>query len=315
MRIKKFVDEDMIRLIRRVKRELGPEAVIVSTSRLDDGRSELVAAVEDDEIDFSDAAGMQVYPAGYNDNRIRERLDYHEVSTAARSDLLARCRQYAASAGENDDIKILTAVFDRLFARYNILDTRCPVKVFTGIQGSGKTTALVKTAALAKFRGLSAALISTDGLRAGANSQLQSFAGILGAKFRFVRKNEHLAAAIKEAQAGHDLVLIDTPGFNPFVSAERERLRELLDIADGEAVLALEAGYNAPDAREAAAIYASLGAKNLLPTKLDLCRRIGGFLSAATEEGFNLGWASVSGSLSNGLAAVDNAVLARLVLA
>ncbi len=78
MRIKKFVDEDMIRLIRRVKRELGPEAVIVSTSRLDDGRSELVAAVEDDEIDFSDAAGMQVYPAGYNDNRIRERLDYHE---------------------------------------------------------------------------------------------------------------------------------------------------------------------------------------------------------------------------------------------
>ena len=132
MRIKKFVDEDMIHLIRRVKRELGPEAVIVSTSRLDDGRSELVAAVEDDEIDFSDAAGMQVYPAGYNDNRIRERLDYHEVSTAARSDLLARCRQYAASAGENDDIKILTAVFDRLFARYNILDTRCPVKVFSG---------------------------------------------------------------------------------------------------------------------------------------------------------------------------------------
>lgn len=46
MRIKKFVDEDMIRLMRRVKEELGPEAVIVSTSQSEDGRSELVAAVE-----------------------------------------------------------------------------------------------------------------------------------------------------------------------------------------------------------------------------------------------------------------------------
>lgn len=52
MRIKKFVDEDMIRLMRRVKEELGPEAVIVSTSQSEDGRSELVAAVETDEIEL-----------------------------------------------------------------------------------------------------------------------------------------------------------------------------------------------------------------------------------------------------------------------
>ena len=56
MRIKKFVDEDMIRLMRRVKEELGPEAVIVSTSQSEDGRSELVAAVETDEIEFADGA-------------------------------------------------------------------------------------------------------------------------------------------------------------------------------------------------------------------------------------------------------------------
>ena len=63
MRIKKFVDEDMIRLMRRVKEELGPEAVIVSTSQSEDGRSELVAAVETDEIEFADGAEPAVYAA------------------------------------------------------------------------------------------------------------------------------------------------------------------------------------------------------------------------------------------------------------
>lgn len=77
MRIKKFVDEDMIRLMRRVKEELGPEAVIVSTSQSEDGRSELVAAVETDEIEFADGAEPAVYAAAYSDNLIRERLDYH----------------------------------------------------------------------------------------------------------------------------------------------------------------------------------------------------------------------------------------------
>ena len=93
MRIKKFVDEDMIRLMRRVKEELGPEAVIVSTSQSEDGRSELVAAVETDEIEFADGAEPAVYAAAYSDNLIRERLDYHcllYTSPSPRDGLLSR---------------------------------------------------------------------------------------------------------------------------------------------------------------------------------------------------------------------------------
>lgn len=139
MRIKKFVDEDMIRLMRRVKEELGPEAVIVSTSQSEDGRSELVAAVETDEIEFADGAEPAVYAAAYSDNLIRERLDYHEADAAVRARLLALCREEAAAGGEKDDVRILTAVFNRLFAAYDLLDRKNPVKVFAGLQGSGKT--------------------------------------------------------------------------------------------------------------------------------------------------------------------------------
>lgn len=100
----------MIRLMRRVKEELGPEAVIVSTSQSEDGRSELVAAVETDEIEFADGAEPAVYAAAYSDNLIRERLDYHEADAAVRARLLALCREEAAAGGEKDDVRILTAV-------------------------------------------------------------------------------------------------------------------------------------------------------------------------------------------------------------
>lgn len=314
MRIKKFVDEDMIRLMRRVKEELGPEAVIVSTSQSEDGRSELVAAVETDEIEFADGAEPAVYAAAYSDNLIRERLDYHEADAAVRARLLALCRKEAAAGGEKDDVRILTAVFNRLFAAYDLLDRKNPVKVFAGLQGSGKTAALVKTAALACRKGIACTLISADGVRAGANAQLKSLAAVLSADFLAAREPEQLAAAVAGAEKGR-LVLVDTPGTNPFLDSERERLSALLKAAGGETVLTLDAGYNACDAGEAAALFASLGADCLLPTKLDLCRRIGGVLTAALKGGFKLGRASVSASMANGLSEFDGPSLARLLLA
>ena len=122
------------------------------------------------------------------------------------------------------------------------------------------------------------------------------------------------SAAVAGAEKGR-LVLVDTPGTNPFLDSERERLSALLKAAGGETVLTLDAGYNACDAGEAAALFASLGADCLLPTKLDLCRRIGGVLTAALKGGFKLGRASVSASMANGLSEFDGPSLARLLLA
>lgn len=315
MRIKKFVDEDMFRLMRRVKDELGSEAVIVSTSQLADGRSELVAAVETDDIGFAAGGEAEIYSAAYNDSFIRERLDYHETGAAAKARLLALCRQEAAAVGSRDDLKILTSVFNRLFAYFDILNTKNPVKVFAGAQGSGKTTALVKTASMAKMKGLSCALVSADGVRAGADAQLRLFAGILEADLQSAAQPDKLAAAVDKARRNNSLVLVDLPGLNPFAENERRRLAEFAAAAGGETIMTMDAGYNAYDASEAARLFAEVGASCLLPTKLDLCRRIGGVLTAAAEGGFRLGWASVSANMGNGLAKFDAPSLAGLLLA
>lgn len=181
-------------------------------------------------------------------------------------------------------------------------------------RAAAKPAALVKTAALACRKGIACTLISADGVRAGANAQLKSLAAVLSADFLAAREPEQLAAAVAGAEKGR-LVLVDTPGTNPFLDSERERLSALLKAAGGETVLTLDAGYNACDAGEAAALFASLGADCLLPTKLDLCRRIGGVLTAALKGGFKLGRASVSASMANGLSEFDGPSLARLLLA
>ena len=104
---------------------------------------------------------------------------------------------------------------------------------------------------------------------------VESLAAVLSADFLAAREPEQLAAAVAGAEKGR-LVLVDTPGTNPFLDSERERLSALLKAAGGETVLTLDAGYNACDAGEAAALFGF--ARRGLPAadQLDLCRRIGG---------------------------------------
>lgn len=117
MRIKKFVDEDMIRLMRRVKEELGPEAVIVSTSQSEDGRSELVAAVETRRNRICGRCRTCGLRGGLQRQPDPRTAGLSLKLTRVRARLLALCREEAAAGGEKDDVRILTAVFNRLVCR------------------------------------------------------------------------------------------------------------------------------------------------------------------------------------------------------
>ncbi|MGB5938008.1 MAG: flagellar biosynthesis protein FlhF, partial [Rhodanobacter sp.] len=62
MKIKRFVAPDMRQAMREVREEQGPEAVILSTRRLDEG-IELVAAIDYDESLVREAARHGAPPA------------------------------------------------------------------------------------------------------------------------------------------------------------------------------------------------------------------------------------------------------------
>ena len=305
MRLKNFTAPDMPTALAQVREVLGADAVIVSQEKNAAGQIELTAAVEDaDEISFNRDERVEVKPARwkYDDGRLRESLDYHGVLDIVKERILAGCRKMSVEANIRDDKELLTHCFAQMFHFQDILDCRQPVKLFMGVPGSGKSTAIAKTATQAKIQKLSACIISTDNVRAGANSQLQAFADILGTDFRFVKTPRGLYDAVEEARRKYSLVLIDTPGINPFLADEVE-------------ILTMDAGKNTFEAVEIADVFAEIGARFLLPTRLDLTRRIGALLSVAACCEFGFCAASVSSSIAKGLSSVDGEALAKLVLA
>ena len=270
----------------QVRETLGADAVIISQEKNAAGQIELTAAVEDaDEISFNREEQVEVRPTRwkYDDEKLRESLDYHGVLDVVKERVLARCRKISAEENLTDEKKLLTRCFDEMFRFQDILDCRQPVKMFMGVPGSGKSTAIAKAATQAKLQKLSACIVSTDNVRAGANS--------------------------------HALVLIDTPGINPFLPEEVEKVSLLAEAVRADMILTMDAGKNTFEAVEIADIFAEIGARFLLPTRLDLTRRIGALLSVAACCEFGFCSASVSSSIAKGLSPVDGEALAKLVLA
>lgn len=310
MKIKKFTASDMSLLLNRVKEELGEDAVIISTSVLSDGRTELIAALDTfDDVDVN----LNENTLSYNDSFLRECIAGHRPSAQAQAVILSACRRIAAERKYTADKDILTQAFEQLFHYGDFFDLSCPVKMFMGAHGSGKTTALVKTATMARMRGIPVCIIGTDTVRAGANGQLRAFADILEAECSFVRDRDVLFDKILAAQSDNKLVLIDTAGTNPFLPEDVARLRAVSDIVSCDKVMTMDAGWNAEDAVEAAGVFAGLGADWVFPCKMDVSRRIGAVLSVAALCGMRLGYAGVGSGIADGMAAVGSRALAGLI--
>lgn len=317
MKVRKIIAENMASAMLRVKEELGADAVILSDEKTEDGKILLTAAVEEKiefGFDFRDEPENVPLPLLFDDKILRESLQYHGVIRALRDKFLAQARKIALEQKIVDNRRLLSLVFDCFYSYSDILDLQTPVKLFMGTPGSGKSTAIAKVATQAKFKNIKTCIISTDNVRAGANKQLEAFAKILDIDFYFCKDEKSLYETAGEAQKLYTLVLIDTPGINPFIESEVERIAKFADVVKNEAFLTIDAGRNTYEAVEISEIFAKLGARHLLATRLDLTRRIGAVLSVAGCGKFSLCSASVSSSIANGLAAIDSRSLARLVL-
>ena len=305
MKIKNFVAANMNEAIALVRQELGSEAIILSNQTVS-GQVHLTAALEDkvdydfsseDEVETLDVAGH------FNDSLLRESLEYHDFLPSVSRRLQACCREENRRLGSRDDRRILEAALNRLFRFSSVLDVSgSKIKMFMGTPGSGKSTAIAKAATQARLKGIKCVIVSTDNVRAGANQQLKAFAEILDVEFFFFKDAKQLFMFCRDQGASYGLVLVDTPGINPFVAAEVDK------------ILTMDAGRNVSEAVEVAETFKNLGAAYLLPTRLDLTRRIGTVLSVADCCNLTFCAASVSSSIAKGLADVDAQSLARLIL-
>jgi flagellar biosynthesis protein FlhF len=83
------------------------------------------------------------------------------------------------------------------------------------------------------------------------------------------------------AAAGQKLRLTESHGVNPLSIPDMERLSKVVRTIGAEPILVLPAGIDPMEAAEAAQIFAALGARRIIASRLDTSRRLGSLLSAA----------------------------------
>lgn len=272
MRLKLYRAPAMAQAMARVRAELGEDALILATRRVGDG-VEITAALEPDEAPP---------PLAPDPSRIAM-LDFHGVPAALRPALQGG--DLAAALGE-----VLPFATLPLGERPLLL---------VGPPGAGKTLTVARLATRLVLAGSPPMAITADGKRAGATEELAAFTKLLGISLIVASHPVTIGRALTRRPAGTP-VLIDTPGSDPFNAAHREELTALAATSDAATVLVLPAGLDPAEAADLAGSFAEAGAGLLVATRLDLARRLGGVLAAASA-GLALTEAGVGPGAADGL--------------
>jgi len=178
-----------------------------------------------------------------------------------------------------------------------------------GPPGIGKTTMAGKLAARA--RSSRSILVNTDAARVGVAAQLAEYSGVLGITLGTEGDAEALARSLRGRRRR---IIIDTSGVNPFDRNAVDELAGLVRSARAEPVLVLPANVEPDEAVEIVRALRALPIRRLLATRLDMVRRLGGLLTAASAGDYAIVGGSVTPHFTYGLRPLTPKVLAQRLL-
>lgn len=288
MRLKLYQAASVSEAMARIRAELGPDALILSTRRAGGG-VEVTAALEPE-----DDAPPPLPPAPADPARAAA-LAWHGVPTPLAA---------ALGAGKLEDALAAALAFAPL-----PLDHAGPPLLLAGPPGAGKTLTAARLATRLVMAGTPPLVVTADGKRAGAVEQLAAFTRLLGLELIVANHPVTLGRALARRRDGAP-VLIDAPGADPFDPAQAEELHALASVAAAAIVLVLPAGIDPGEAAELAQAHAALGARRMIATRLDLARRLGAVPAAAHAGALALTEAGIGPGAADGLAALTPALLA-----
>ena len=311
MRLRTFTAPTLSEAMARIRRDMGPDAIIISTQEgLPDLGCRVIAAIEESPVSELPEDGHAPLGRDERDALLRQILVAHGLPPGMADALLAS----AAEVDDPDPSIALAAAIDThaAFHRFDIAAQKAPL-VLAGMPGAGKTITAAKIAASAKLGGKSLFIASADGKRAGGIEQLAVFTRILGVELATVRSATDLAAHA-DAIAAADIALIDTRGVNPFDDDDMMYLQTLSSVIGGELLLVMAAGGDAMESADTAAAFRDIGAKRMIVTRIDMTRRLGGVLAAAVGGRIGIAGAGIDPNVADGLGPLNPVSLARLML-
>jgi flagellar biosynthesis GTPase FlhF len=274
----------------RIKRELGPDAVILSSRELRD--SGLSGSVEVTAAPFGAAADLRNTNSNTpsHDTRaatLERRLLAGGVPMSAARTLAMRVRK----AMRESRLSFVDAVGAALRSDVSFsAGSRARVVALVGPTGVGKTTTIAKLAAIAALvERRSVALVSIDQYRVGASEQLARYADLIGIPMECATDASSLSRALQKLGRA-ELVLVDTSGRSPRdVTGIRETCDTLRGTSEAiEVYMCVAAAMREAELMQTLDRHALLAASRLIVTKLDEAVQCGGVLAAYVHSGLPL---------------------------
>ena len=345
MQLRTFLASDMREALANVRAEMGPDAIIVASQRAKGGGVMVRAAFDNPESDREIAPPPEApAPAEHIEagsvtsfeSHFREGLARRlrgEISTATdsgrsfeRAALLSilhhnrapeslshALAQAAEQSGLSDMTLALASALDKRMRAAPLEIGGCKALLLAGPPGSGKTATAAKIAAHARLGGRAVRLIAADAAGAGAVARLETFANHLGVAIAVAESAESLSRLVAESAAENTLTIIDTAGFDPRNAKARTAFTALARIQHVEALGTISACGDAEEIGDTVRALLTLGARRLVITCLDLSRRAGALLAAATQ-GADLAHVTRSPFVAGGLETLTPLSMSRLLI-
>jgi len=321
MKLKRFIAADTRSAMQQIKAAFGPDAVILSSTRVEEG-VEVVAAIDFDEsVLSSNAAVASAQPPSQQSIHHSSSTPMDEMRLeiqTLRGMLEAQLRGNVGSSEPLHTILMQKLLYlgvspttalslvnqvnpglnhQRAWQQVlNDFSTTLPIHdinrieeggifAFVGPTGVGKTTTLAKIAArfVLRFGAENLGLVTMDTYRIAAQEQLVLYGKILGVQVCVASDAISLARIIRQL-SDKKLVLIDTAGMNP----ADERVSKEMDLLSSHmqsiaTVLVLPATSHYQVLVDAIKRYQTNRVEQCIVTKLDESLAIGGILSAVAE--------------------------------
>jgi flagellar biosynthesis protein FlhF len=284
-RAKRFDDA-----IAKVKSELGPDAVIVSTRELIEGRTD-GARVEVRAIRLEEArrAGYGLGGESGTLSSFERRLVRMGVPAVV-AHALAR-HVVDELGGEPPNLMAakpaLATALDKELVYGGPLGAEARVVALVGPTGVGKTTTIAKLAAVAALlQRRNVGLVSLDQYRIGATEQLEYYSELIGIPMEVAHDARSLEIALRRL-GQQDLVFVDTAGRTP---KDIAAVGELADCLHGvheevEIALCLPAAIRDAELTATIEVLAPIGPSRLVSTKLDEAIHLGAVVAAQRLSG------------------------------
>lgn len=310
MKLKTVLAHTVPEAMKIVRQTIGDDAVIVSSLRTQTGDVRLVVAT-DSNTKENDNLNIIDTDKAHDLDPIQTLLTIHHTPEL----LIQHILQKLSDKNTNDIAHSLGKAFENTFS-FAPIDTIKTKRAFllTGIPASGKTIALVKWAVHAKLQQIRVCVLTLDNKKAGALSGLEAYTNLLNVPL-IPTQIENLNNIIQQYRKTHDLILIDSPGLNPWMATDMSLLANINRLCEGvEPILTMPAGLDAIESGEIATSFAKFGCNRLIATRVDTSHIFGNLLNTAHAGNLSFAYYSDNSSVSEPLRPLNTTELTRLIM-